>query len=89
MKIKFGIKKFIIIFMIFAFGLGATNISAQQFAAIGEGMLHILGIALSVDPSQQTAPVNMETAVNTELLLPDVDLNEDIPVVDPVKPREN
>jgi len=79
LKNKSSIKKIIIISMTLAFAMGATNTSAQQLSDIGKGILHILGIALSVDPIQQTAPVNMETTLNTELLLPDVDPGGDIP----------
>ncbi|GBE05317.1 hypothetical protein BMS3Abin10_00940 [bacterium BMS3Abin10] len=72
-------KKLIIALLIIAITIAGGNLYAQQFASIGKGILHILGIGLTVSPEQQTAPINTETAVNTSMELPDIDLGDDIP----------
>lgn len=59
------IKGFIIILL--AVCLFAQGVSAQQYASIGKGVLHVLGIGLTVDPSQLTVPINTGTGVNTKL----------------------
>jgi len=72
-----SIKKLTIIFLIMALSLLADSSFAQE--PIGAGILHVLGIGLTADPAQQTAPINMGTAVNTLLEYPDVDIGDIIP----------
>jgi hypothetical protein len=43
-------KKAAIVLLTAVFILAAGSISAHQFTSIGQGILHILGIGLSVDP---------------------------------------
>ncbi|MBI5847211.1 MAG: Ig-like domain-containing protein [Nitrospirae bacterium] len=49
--------------------------SSLAFASdpIGSGALHVLGVGLAADPSHQNAPVNTGTAVNTKLVMPNID----------------
>jgi len=58
--------------------LFALFASAQTTTPIGSGALHILGVGLTADPSQQTAPINTGTAVNTHIELPNVDFGGSI-----------
>ncbi len=60
-----------------ALSLFADSSFAQE--PIGSGLLHVLGIGLTAEPAQQTAPINMGTAVNTLLEYPDVDIGDIIP----------
>jgi len=60
--------------------LSASTVYAQPFTSIGKGILHILGIGLTVDPEKQTAPINTGTAVNTSMVMPDVGTEIALPV---------
>ncbi len=81
MNINFvNTKKILIALMLMALVAGGA-MNARAFVSIGKGILHILGIGLTIDPEQQTTPINMGTAVNTNLVMPDVDLGDDIPVI--------
>jgi len=72
-----NIKKLIIIFLIIALGLFANSSFAQE--PIGSGVLHVLGIGLTADPSRQTVPINTNTGVNTQLVLPDIGPGIELP----------
>ena len=74
-------KKLAILCLIVVFGLFARSLSAQQYVSIGQGVLHVLGMGLSVDPEEQTAPINTGTAVNTNMVFPAVDFGSEIPGV--------
>ena len=74
-------RKLMILCLIVVFGLFARSLSAQQYVSIGQGVLHVLGMGLSVDPEEQTAPINTGTAVNTNMVFPAVDFGSEIPGV--------
>ena len=72
-----NIKKLIPILFIIAFGLFANSSFGQE--PIGSGVLHVLGIGLTADPSQQTVPLNTNTGVNTQVVLPDIGPGIELP----------
>jgi hypothetical protein len=73
------IKKLFLVFLIITFGLLANSSFAQQ--PIGSGILHVLGIGLTADPSQQTVPINTNTGVNIQVVLPDIGQGVEIPAM--------
>lgn len=64
--------------LVLALILLAWSIPAHANTVIGRGVLHVLGIGLSVDPSEQTAPTNTATAVNTNLIIPNIPQGLDV-----------
>ncbi|MBI5639906.1 MAG: hypothetical protein HZA17_05725 [Nitrospirae bacterium] len=52
---------------------------AQASTPIGSGKLYVFGMGLSSDPSAQTVPLNTGTAVNTNLILPNIDVGGNVP----------
>ena len=55
---KMSVRRIAIFTLVLCMGLCATGVSAEQSASIGQGVLHVLGIGLTADPGQQSAPVN-------------------------------
>src|SRR3990172_9783774 len=71
-------RKSILVSFVLLSMLFAAFASAQTSNPIGSGALHILGVGLTADPSQQTAPINTGTAVNTHMELQNVDFGGSI-----------
>lgn len=66
-----------VLLLILSFGFFAGSAFAEQ-TPIGSGSLHVLGVGLAADPSHQNAPVNTGTAVNTKLVMPNIDFGGSI-----------